>query len=87
MVRWLAWLDEKIRKGHEVDEHESGRRLTMFRKEVEGFMGLAYETISASGSNACEFKYYCSREAALKFLSFHISHASLRAFAGPTGHH
>ena len=54
MVRWMAWLDEKIRKGHEVDEHEAGRRLTMFRKEASGFVGLAYENMSASGPNAGE---------------------------------
>ena len=52
MVRWYAWLDEKIAHGYEITEYEAGQRLTEFRSRSELYQGLAYENISASGPNA-----------------------------------
>lgn len=51
-VRWLAWLEEKLRKGSTVTEYEASVRLTEFQKQNEHFVYPAYETRSAYGSNA-----------------------------------
>jgi Xaa-Pro aminopeptidase len=52
MVRWLAWLDEKINTGYEIEEYQAAQRLVEFRKREELYVGLAYEGIVASGENA-----------------------------------
>lgn len=52
MVRWYAWLDEKIARGYEITEYEAAQRLTEFRSREELYQGLAYENISACGPNA-----------------------------------
>jgi Xaa-Pro aminopeptidase len=56
-VQFLAWMDEKMSKGSEITEWEAARRLTKFRRKAKNYMGLAYETISASGPNAA-FPHY-----------------------------
>ncbi|KAF8590921.1 Creatinase/aminopeptidase [Ramaria rubella] len=52
MVRWYAWLDEKISHGYEITEYQASQRLTEFRSKSELYAGLAYENISACGPNA-----------------------------------
>ncbi|KAF7303097.1 Creatinase aminopeptidase [Mycena kentingensis (nom. inval.)] len=51
-VRFLAWLEAKLKEGYEITEYEAAQRLTEFRRKTRNFMGLAYENISASGANA-----------------------------------
>lgn len=51
-VRWLAWLENKLAEGYEITEYEAAFRLTEFRRKNKHYWGLAYENISASGSNA-----------------------------------
>lgn len=51
-VRWLAWLDHKIRQGYDITEYEAAWRLTEYRRQNKHYWGLAYENISASGPNA-----------------------------------
>jgi Xaa-Pro aminopeptidase len=63
MVRWYAWLDEKIAHGYEITEYEAAHRLTEFRSRSELYQGLAYENISACGPNAGRsYAAYSSRE-------------------------
>ncbi len=57
-VQFLAWMDEKMSKGFEITEWEAAWRLTEFRRKAKNYMGLAYETISASGSNAAIPHYH-----------------------------
>lgn len=57
MVRWYAWLDEKMVRGYEVTEYQAAHRLTEYRAREELFHGLAYENISASGPNAGGFSF------------------------------
>jgi len=57
-VQFLAWMDEKMSKGFEITEWEAAWRLTEFRRKAKNNMGLAYETISASGSNATILHYH-----------------------------
>lgn len=52
MVRWLAWLDEKIAHGYELTEYEAAYRLEVFRSQGQFYEGPAYESISATGPNA-----------------------------------
>ena len=54
MCRWFAWLDHKFREGFEVTEWEASEKLNDFRRQMPLFVGLAYETISATGMNAGE---------------------------------
>lgn len=55
MCRWFSWLDHKFRNGFEVTEWEASEKLNDFRREMPLFVGLAYETISATGPNAGQF--------------------------------
>lgn len=52
LVRWFAWLDEKIGHGYEITEYEAAYRLEVFRSEAQFYQGPAYESISATGPNA-----------------------------------
>ncbi len=53
-VKWFAWLDEKMAQGYDITEWEAAWRLTEYRRRNKHYMGLAYESISASGPNAGE---------------------------------
>ena len=57
-VQFLAWMDEKMSKGFDITEWEASWRLTEFRRKAKNFMGLAYETISASVPNAAIPHYH-----------------------------
>jgi hypothetical protein len=57
-VQFLAWMDEKMSKGFEISEWEAAWRQTEFRRKAKNFMGLAYETISATGLNAASPHYH-----------------------------
>jgi len=52
MVRWLAWLEEKITGGYEITEYQASMRLKEFRAQSENYTDLAYEAIAATGANA-----------------------------------
>ena len=51
-VRWLAWLEQKMKQGYDITEYEAAWRLTEFRRMGRNYSGLAYENISATGKNA-----------------------------------
>ncbi len=57
-VQFLAWIDEKMSKGFEITEWEAAWRLTEFRTKAKNYMGLAYETISATGPNGALPHYH-----------------------------
>jgi Xaa-Pro aminopeptidase len=57
-VQFLAWMDDKMSKGFEITEWEAAWRLTEFRRKAKNYMGLAYESISASGPNAAIPHYH-----------------------------
>ena len=63
-VKFLAWLEDKLFKGYEITEYEAAFRLTEYRRMNKHFMGLAYENISASGSNAALPHYSPTKSAA-----------------------
>jgi Xaa-Pro aminopeptidase len=51
VCRFLAWLDEEVRR-RPVDELEAAARLDMERRQDPLFRGPSFETISAAGPNA-----------------------------------
>ena len=59
-VRWLAWMEQKIQQGYDITEYDATQRLTEYRRKNKYYMGLAYETISATGHNAGEYSSTCS---------------------------
>ncbi|KDR67798.1 hypothetical protein GALMADRAFT_257642 [Galerina marginata CBS 339.88] len=67
-VRFLAWLEAKLADGYEITEYEAAFRLQEFRRTNKHFMGLAYETISASGPNAA-LPHYAPRKATAAMIS------------------
>lgn len=66
-VRWLAWLEDKLAKGYEITEYEAAARLTEYRRKNELYMGLAYESISATGENAA-LPHYTPTKSKAKFI-------------------
>lgn len=67
-MRFLAWLDSKLSEGYDITEYEAGFRLLEFRRKNKHFMGLAYETISASGPNAA-LPHYTPRKSSASMIS------------------
>ncbi|KAG8951448.1 hypothetical protein FRC03_012538 [Tulasnella sp. 419] len=65
MVRWFAWLDEKMTKGEPVSEWGASQKLTEYKRLTDEFMGTAHETISATGANASQSHYTPTRTSAL----------------------
>ncbi|KAF9455530.1 peptidase M24, structural domain-containing protein [Collybia nuda] len=51
-VQFLAWLETKLLKGHNITEYEAAERLTIFRQHNKHFIGLSHRSISATGPNA-----------------------------------
>ncbi|KAG8900170.1 hypothetical protein FRB99_006199 [Tulasnella sp. 403] len=65
MVRWCAWLDEKMAKGEPVSEWGASQKLTEYKRLNEEFVGLAYDNISATGPNGAIPHYTPTRTNAL----------------------
>ncbi|XP_006457207.1 hypothetical protein AGABI2DRAFT_212532 [Agaricus bisporus var. bisporus H97] len=66
-VQFLAWLENKLNSGYDITEWEAGWRVKEFRMKQRKFMGLAYETISASGPNAA-LPHYTPKKATAKMI-------------------
>ncbi|KAF8069893.1 Creatinase aminopeptidase, partial [Lyophyllum atratum] len=66
-VRFLAWLENKLTEGLEITEYEAASRLTQFRRHNSHFMGLAYKSISATGSNAA-LPHYSPRKSTARMI-------------------
>jgi len=57
LVKFFAWLEHQILQGKDIDEIRAAEKQLEFRKEQKNFVGLSFETISASGSNAAIIHY------------------------------
>lgn len=52
-VRWAAWLDEAVRRGDTITEHQAAEELARLRAADPLYAGMqAYDAISAAGPNA-----------------------------------
>lgn len=65
MVRWFAWLDEKMTKHEPVSEWGASQKLNELKRENQEFVGPAYENICATGPNAALPHYTPTRTDAL----------------------
>ncbi|XP_054167051.1 xaa-Pro aminopeptidase 1-like [Oppia nitens] len=61
LCEFFAWLEEEVSNG-DVDEISAANKLEQFRREQEDFVGLSFETISASGPNAAIIHYRSTEE-------------------------
>lgn len=66
-VRFLAWLESKLAEGYDITEYEAASRLTEFRRHNKNFMGIAYKSISATGSNAA-LPHYTPRKSTARMI-------------------
>lgn len=71
MVRWFAWLEQELFQDHSVSEWEASEKLDEFRRLCGGeggvnmYIGPAYDSVVAIGSNAAlphyrPTKYECA---------------------------
>mmetsp|Transcript_19951 Transcript_19951/g.36932 ORF Transcript_19951/g.36932 Transcript_19951/m.36932 type:complete len:113 (+) Transcript_19951:825-1163(+) len=66
VVRYLAWLKKELDEGHEWNEFSAAEELEKFRAQGENFVGLSFDTISASGANAAVIHYKPEPDTAVK---------------------
>ena len=66
-VKFLAWLEGKLQDGYDITEYEAASRLTEMRRSGKHFMGIAYKSISATGSNAA-LSHYTPRKSTARFI-------------------
>lgn len=58
LVKFFAWLENELFiKNELIDEVEADLQLSMFRREEEDFVGLSFDTISATGANGAVIHY------------------------------
>lgn len=58
LIKFFAWLEREITvKSELIDEIEADEQLSMFRKEEKDFVGLSFDTISATGANGAVIHY------------------------------
>lgn len=58
LCRFFAWLENEVyNKTEFVDEIEADKKLTYFREQEENFVGLSFQTISATGANGAIIHY------------------------------
>lgn len=58
LVRFFAWLENRVAVESElIDEVDADEQLTHFRKKEQNFVGLSFNTISATGANGAVIHY------------------------------
>lgn len=60
LIRFLGWLDNELASGGNPGEVQAAARLLEFRRELEHFRGLSFETISAAGAHGAICHYRVS---------------------------
>jgi Xaa-Pro aminopeptidase len=68
VVRYLAWLKRELDEGRDWNEYTAALELAKFRAQGQNFVGLSFETISATGANAAVI-HYAPDEASASKLS------------------
>ncbi len=64
MVKYFAWLENELVKKNNtsLNEFDAALQSEKFRAEGENYMGLSFETISSTGSNAAIIHYSPTKE-------------------------
>ncbi|WLF77451.1 hypothetical protein PVL30_001169 [Lodderomyces elongisporus] len=58
LIKFFAWLEDTlIDKQDIIDEIAADEKLTEFRQQEDNFVGLSFDTISASGANGAVIHY------------------------------
>ncbi|KAI0765194.1 Creatinase/aminopeptidase [Fomes fomentarius] len=57
LVRYFAWLEERLNDSKELTESDVADQLEKYRSENEHFKGLSFPTISATGPNGAIIHY------------------------------
>ncbi|CAK9440424.1 uncharacterized protein LODBEIA_P45240 [Lodderomyces beijingensis] len=58
LIKFLAWLEDLMTKQEDIiDEVTADEKLLEFRKQEDNFVGLSFDTISASGANGAVIHY------------------------------
>ncbi|CAN6672837.1 putative Xaa-Pro aminopeptidase Fra1p [Trichomonascus vanleenenianus] len=57
LIRYLSWLEDALKNGSKMSDYEAAMKSLEFRKQMENFRGLSFETISSSGPNAAIIHY------------------------------
>ncbi|KAF0459956.1 Creatinase/aminopeptidase [Gigaspora margarita] len=57
VINYFAWLEEQLANGKTINEIDGSNQLEKFRAEQADFMGLSFDTISASGPNGSIIHY------------------------------
>lgn len=57
LVRFFAWLEKQLASGVQLDEVDAADQLEKFRAEQRDYVGLSFDTISATGSNGAIIHY------------------------------
>ena len=61
LCSYFAWLEQEVPKG-KIDEINGADKLATLRAEMDNFVGLSFETISAVGPNAALCHYSSTKE-------------------------
>ncbi|KAI0796341.1 Creatinase/aminopeptidase [Irpex lacteus] len=57
LVRYFAWLEEKLNEGAQLTESQVADQLEKYRSEGDLYRGLSFTTISATGPNGAIIHY------------------------------
>ncbi|GAA6025003.1 hypothetical protein JCM8202_002185 [Rhodotorula sphaerocarpa] len=58
LVRYFSWLERELKKGEKQwKEYEAALQLEEFRKQLDHFRGLSFNTISSTGANGSVIHY------------------------------
>jgi Xaa-Pro aminopeptidase len=62
LVEYFAWLENELLQGSKLDEVEAADKLEEFRSKTDLFVGLSFDTISATGPNGAVIHYKPEKE-------------------------
>ncbi|OQV01901.1 hypothetical protein CLAIMM_07188 isoform 2 [Cladophialophora immunda] len=57
LIEYFAWLEDELHTGSWIDEVQAADKLEAIRSKGEHFVGLSFDTISATGPNAAVIHY------------------------------
>uniref|UniRef100_A0A1I8BRX5 AMP_N domain-containing protein n=1 Tax=Meloidogyne hapla TaxID=6305 RepID=A0A1I8BRX5_MELHA len=58
LIKFLYWINNEISLGHLVDENRAARQINYYREQLDKFISISFETISAVDENAALPHYH-----------------------------
>ncbi|CAK5112256.1 unnamed protein product [Meloidogyne enterolobii] len=68
LIKFLYWINNEISLGHLVDEIRAARQINYYREQLDKFVSLSFETISAVDENAALPHYHVNENNDKKFI-------------------